>query len=169
VDVVTANSASNSISFLRGHGDVTLGPRTNYAVGKAPLSVAVADFDGNGRVDVAVANSGDGTVTTLLQSTAALSNFSLSFGKQVVGTTSAAKTVTLFNAGVTTLHISGISISGDFSVQSSTCGATLLSGTSCKLGIAFQPTAVGTRKGALLFGDDALGSPQMVSLSGKGI
>jgi hypothetical protein len=169
VDLVTANSGSNSISFLRGHGDVTLGPRTNYAVGKVPQSVAVADFDGNGRADVAVANSGDGTVTTLLQSTAALSTFSLSFGNQGVGTTSAAKTVTLFNAGVTTLHISGISISGDFIVQSNACAATLSSGASCNVGVAFQPTAKGARKGALLFGDGALGSPQTVSLSGRGI
>jgi hypothetical protein len=169
LDVVTANSGSNNISFLRGHGDSTLGPRSNYAVGKVPQSVAVADFDGNGRQDVAVANSGDGTVTTLLQSTAALSTFSLSFGKQAVGTTSPAKTVTVFNAGLIILHISKVSTSGDFSLQSNGCGTTLASGASCKLSVVFQPTVAGTRKGGLFVSDDALGSPQTISLSGKGI
>jgi hypothetical protein len=169
LDVVTANSGSNNISFLRGHGDGTFGPLTNYAVGKVPQTVAVADFDGNGRQDVAVANSGDGTITTLLQSTVALSTFSLSFGKQAVGTTSPAKTVTLFNAGLSTLHISSISTSGDFILQSNGCGTTLASGASCKLSVVFHPTVAGTRKGGLFIADDALGSPQTVSLSGKGI
>jgi len=169
LDVVTANSGSNNISFLRGHGDSTLGPRTNYAVGKAPQSVAVADFDGNGRQDVAVANSGDGTVTTLLQSTASLSTFALSFGRQAVDTTSAAKTVTLLNVGVGILHISKISVSGDFGLQSSGCGTTLASGASCKLSIVFKPGVAGNRRGAVSIGDDALGSPQTVALSGKGI
>ncbi len=169
LDVVTANSGSNNISFLRGHGDYTLGPLTNYAVGKVPQSVAVADFDGNGRQDVAVANSGDGTVTTLLQNTVALSAFSLSFGKQAVGTTSPAKTVTLFNAGLSILHISKISTSGDFSLQSNGCGTTLASGASCKLSVVFKPTVAGTRTGGLFVADDALGSPQRISLSGKGI
>jgi hypothetical protein len=121
--------------------------------------VAVADFDGNGRQDVAVANSGDGTVTTLLQSTVSLSTFSLSFGKQAVGTTSPAKTVTLFNAGLSTLHISSISTSGDFILQSNGCGTTLASGASCKLSVVFHPTVAGTRKGGLFIADDALGSP----------
>ena len=169
LDVVTANSGSNNISFLRGHGDYTLGARTNYAVGKVPESVAVADFDSNGRQDLAVANSGDGTVTTLLQSTVALSTFSLSFGKQAVGTTSPAKTVTLFNAGLSTLHISKVSISGDFSLQSNGCGTTLASGASCKLSVVFKPTVAGTRTGGLFVADDALRSPQTISLSGKGI
>jgi hypothetical protein len=169
LDVVTANSGSNNISFLRGHGDYTLGPLTNYAVGKVPQSVGVADFDGNGRQDLAVANSGDGTVTTLLQSTAALSTFSLSFGKQAVGTTSPAKTVTLFNAGLSILHISKISTSGDFSLQSNGCGTTLASSASCKLSVVFKPTVAGTRTGGLFVADDALGSPQRISLSGKGI
>ncbi len=169
LDVITANSGSNNISFLRGHGDYTLGPLTNYAVGKVPQSVAVADFDGNGRQDVAVANSGDGTVTTLLQSTVALSTFSLSFGKQAVGTTSPAKTVTLFNAGLSILHISKISTSGDFILQSNGCGTTLASGASCKLSVVFHPTVAGTRIGGLFVADDALGSPQRISLSGKGI
>lgn len=38
----------------------------SYAVGAQPRAVAVADLDGDGNPDVAVANSADGTVTVLL-------------------------------------------------------------------------------------------------------
>jgi hypothetical protein len=36
-----------------------------YAVGRGPRAVAVHDLDGDGRLDAAVANAGDGTVTVL--------------------------------------------------------------------------------------------------------
>jgi hypothetical protein len=39
---------------------------TSYDVGARPRAIAVADLDGDGRLDVAVANSGDGTVSILL-------------------------------------------------------------------------------------------------------
>jgi FG-GAP-like repeat len=168
VDVVTANSGSKNITFLRGNGKGALSGRTDYAVGNSPQSIAVADFDGNGREDVVVTNSGDATVTTLMQSTVALSHTSLLFSKEPVGKTSAAKAVVLFNAGTTVLDVGTISTSGDFSLQSTTCGQTLASGASCKVKVVFQPTAAGTRSGALLIIDDAIGSPQTVALSGTG-
>jgi hypothetical protein len=66
-------------------------------------------------------------------------------------------------------HDSSISTSGDSLLQSNGCGTTLASGASCKLSVVFHPTVAGTRKGGLFIGDDALGSPQTISLSGKGI
>jgi type II secretory pathway component GspD/PulD (secretin) len=41
-------------------------PRTDYTVGNAPVSVAIADFNGDGHPDLAVANQTDGTVSILL-------------------------------------------------------------------------------------------------------
>jgi Flp pilus assembly secretin CpaC len=41
-------------------------PRTDYTVGNAPISVAIADFNGDGHPDLAVANQKDGTVSILL-------------------------------------------------------------------------------------------------------
>jgi type II secretory pathway component GspD/PulD (secretin) len=41
-------------------------PRTDYPVGHTPSSIAVADFNGSGNLDLAVANEGDSTVSLLL-------------------------------------------------------------------------------------------------------
>jgi len=40
-------------------------PPTSYDVGARPRAIAVSDLDGDGRLDLAVANSGDGTVSLL--------------------------------------------------------------------------------------------------------
>jgi Flp pilus assembly secretin CpaC len=41
-------------------------PRTDYATGKNPISVAIADFNKDGHPDLAVANQTDGTISILL-------------------------------------------------------------------------------------------------------
>jgi hypothetical protein len=47
-------------------GAVSFTPPTSFATGSSPLSVAVADFDGDGNRDLAVANAGSNTVSVLL-------------------------------------------------------------------------------------------------------
>jgi type II secretory pathway component GspD/PulD (secretin) len=41
-------------------------PRTDFSVGHSPNAVAVGDFNGDGKLDLAVANQGDNTVSILL-------------------------------------------------------------------------------------------------------
>jgi len=41
-------------------------PQTTFAVGRYPDSVAVGDFNGDGKPDLAVANTGDDSVSVLL-------------------------------------------------------------------------------------------------------
>ncbi|MEV6973708.1 FG-GAP-like repeat-containing protein [Kitasatospora sp. NPDC093806] len=41
-------------------------PKTDYPVGRNPRAIAVGDFTGSGRTDLAVANAGDDTVSILL-------------------------------------------------------------------------------------------------------
>ena len=94
---------------------------------------------------------------------------SLSFGNEVVGTTSPAKTVTLKNTGTGTLEISSITPSGDFAISANTCGATLAGKKSCKVSITFTPMALGKLTGTLTFTDYAANSPQTVPLSGTGV
>src|SRR5207245_2522825 len=68
-NVGTPNSGSDgSLSILLGKGDGTLAAAQTYLTGSAPSSVAVADFNGDGILDLGVANHlyPNGAVTILL-------------------------------------------------------------------------------------------------------
>ncbi|HKV63543.1 MAG TPA: FG-GAP-like repeat-containing protein [Candidatus Acidoferrum sp.] len=70
-DVVLVNSTSNNVSVLLGSVDAndkanglfTEAPGSPFAVGKNPSSVIVADFNGDGFLDLAVANEADNTIS----------------------------------------------------------------------------------------------------------
>src|SRR5262245_36366929 len=63
LDLVTANS-NGTVSVLLSNGDGTFRPRTDLAVGT--FAVAVGDFNGDGRLDVAVAKQLSNSVSVLL-------------------------------------------------------------------------------------------------------
>ena len=94
---------------------------------------------------------------------------SLSFGNQVINTTSVAKTVMLTNTGATSVTISSITTSGDFAILSQTCGSSLAVGAKCNVKVTFTPTVLGKLTGALTLTDNAPNSPQTVALSGTGV
>jgi hypothetical protein len=102
---------------------------------------------------------------------AGLSPGSLAFAGQPVGTTSAAGTATLDNAGTAALSISSVTITGanpgDFA-QANNCGSSLSAGSTCTFNITFTPAASGSRTALLSVADNSAGSPQTVSLSGTG-
>jgi len=100
-----------------------------------------------------------------------LSPAALTWGKIVVGTTAAGKTVTVTNTGNATLNIASIATSGDFAQVTSTkpCGSTLAAGKSCVIKVTFAPTQLGGRTGNLTITDNASNSPQTVPLSGTGV
>ena len=83
---------------------------------------------------------------------------SLDFGSQVL-TISAVQPVVLSNATKKDLNISGVTITGDFSVSSNSCGAILQAGQSCTIYVVFAPTAAGLRTGLLSINDDANNTP----------
>src|SRR5207244_4080094 len=97
-----------------------------------------------------------------------LSLANLTFGNQLVGTTSAAQSVTLSNTGSAALNISKIATAGDYT-QTNNCGASLDGGTSCSINVSFKPTNTGTRSGTLSVSDNVSGSPQKVALTGTGV
>ena len=106
--------------------------------------------------------SGTGVAQTTLTPT------SLAFGDVKIGTTSAAKKVTLKNNLPTTLTGISYSTAAPFAVSTSTCGTTLASKTSCTISVTFSPTTIGPASGTLNVTDSANNSPQTVSLSGTG-
>jgi hypothetical protein len=111
---------------------------------------------------VSVSMGGSGTY--LLESPT-----SLSFGNQAVGTSSAPMTVTLTNEATTQyVHLGPVVISGDFKdfSETTTCGSSILPGTSCTVTVTFTPTETGARTGTL--GINGTGGPQNVPLTGTG-
>jgi len=67
-DLVVTNVGVNSkvISVLLGRGDGTFQPESRYTVGDGPQAVAVADFNIDGKADLAVANIRSNDVSVLL-------------------------------------------------------------------------------------------------------
>jgi hypothetical protein len=106
--------------------------------------------------------SGTGTVqATLTPATA-------TYAAVTVGQTSTAKVFTLANKQSVALSSIAISTTGDFSVSTTTCTASLAAKTSCKISVVFKPTATGTRTGTLKVADSAINSPQTSTLTGTG-
>jgi probable HAF family extracellular repeat protein len=87
----------------------------------------------------------------------------LTFASTPVGTVSPTQSVTLTNAGTTSLALGTLSISGDFT-QTNNCGASLVPSATCTVMVAFAPTAAGDLDGSLTV--IAAGVPIVVSLSG---
>ena len=83
-----------------------------------------------------------------------------------VGSSSAAKTVTVTNAGTSAASVSGVAVTGDFS-QTNNCASIAVNG-SCTVTVTFKPTASGTRTGTLTVTSNANNSPTTATLSGSG-
>ena len=68
LDLAIANYQDGSLTILLGKGDGTFMPASGspVAVGKGPYAIAVADLNGDGKLDLAVANYLDNTLTILL-------------------------------------------------------------------------------------------------------
>jgi hypothetical protein len=96
------------------------------------------------------------------------SPLSESFSPQIVGTTSAQKSVTLKNTGAVAVSIGSITATGNFAVASNTCGTSLNAGASCKVNVTFTPSVSGLLTGSLAVNDGAPDSPQTVALTGTG-
>ncbi|MDQ2785921.1 MAG: VCBS repeat-containing protein, partial [Chloroflexota bacterium] len=68
-DLAVANSTGNTVSVLlgNGNGSFTNASGSPFAVGRNATGVALGDFNGDSKLDIAVLNGDDSTVSVLLQ------------------------------------------------------------------------------------------------------
>lgn len=174
---VTINSLSGSANYaVAGSGSSPCGGAL-AASAKCTLSVTFTPSNtGSNKGAIAIATSGAGNpqivdVSGTGELPVAVSPASLAFGDQKVGTTSAAKTVTLTNDSGATLTISSIVASGDFTATSSgkkSCGATVAAGAKCTFTVTFTPNVAGAITGAATVTYSAPLGPAVIALTGTG-
>jgi hypothetical protein len=166
-------ASPGTVSILLGDGTGNFTTASSLATGNAPQSVAVGDFNGDGRLDLAVANSLDDTVSALLLSAPEAGvPSSLAFGSQNL---SSPKTLalTITNTGTAALNITGTSLSGpnsaDFTAALNTCSSPFSPGGNCSLNVTFTPSIAGVESATLTVTDNAGSGTQTVSLTGTGV
>jgi hypothetical protein len=173
-----AITGSNAGDFSQGNNcPATMGINTSCtisvvfspkAVGNRSASLTLTDNASNSPQSIALSGVGQAKAAPLVS----LSQTSLSFSYQKVGTTSAAQTVTLTNVGTAPLGISSIATTGanaaDFQFTSTCPGgsSTLAVNASCTISVTFAPTANGNRSANVTVTDNAADSPENVGVTG---
>jgi hypothetical protein len=161
---------TGSVSVTASTGEACTIPSLAGGAGSCTIT-----FSSGGQRNLTAAYGGDihfvgGTSPAVAHNVSgvSLSTTSLLFGNQVVGTRSAAQTVTIANVGTTTLTITGFAWSPNFS-DSNNCGGSLAPGRSCRANVVFAPTTTGVLTGTLTITDSDVTSPQIVTLTGTGV
>ncbi|HEY1902662.1 MAG TPA: Ig-like domain-containing protein [Terracidiphilus sp.] len=149
----------------------TLGPNASCLIGitLTPTTLGVVAAE-NLTINTSAPNSpltaaltGTGSAPTQLSPT------SLNFGSVVTGSTSAIKSVTLYNWQLTPLSILSITPPTQYAVASTTCGSTLAASSTCIISLTLTPTAVGpVPAGSLKIVTNASDSPDTLPLTGSG-
>jgi hypothetical protein len=141
--------------------NVTFSPT---ATGPLTGTLTITD-NSSGVADSTQTVSLTGTGTAASAPAVSLSSTALTFPSQIVNTTSAGQPVTLTNTGSATLTISGIAGVGDFA-QTNNCLPSVAAGANCAVNVTFTPLSAGSLAGSVTITDNALGSPQIVTLQG---
>ena len=144
---------------------------TPSIIGAETASLSIADNATGSPHTAALSGSGLAPNTPIVT----LSPTTLAFGNQTVGTTSAAKTVTLTSSGTGPLTITSIGLTGanaaDFA-QTNTCPispSTLAVGANCTISVTFTPSIPNGETANLTVTDNAADSPQAAVVSGNGV
>ncbi|MGA2427434.1 MAG: choice-of-anchor D domain-containing protein [Candidatus Acidiferrum sp.] len=159
---------------------ITLNPATDYGyiTGQTFSSASTFPVAPNpGAFQPALNGPSDAFVAELtFLPTLAVSPTSLTFGPQLVGTTTPAQTVTLTNNNITAIAFTSVTVTGgspaaadtDFSSPSNTCGTSIAAGASCTINVVFTPSVAAVEAANLVIADGDSSSPQTVTLSGTG-
>ena len=171
-DLVVSDRTAGEAFLLPGNGDGTFGAATTYTTAAGAFGVATADFNGDGALDLAISNGGANNLSIFLQVLPIqLSPTSLSFGYQLINTTSAARVVTLTNHTGSTLNFTSISFTGADSAEfaeTNTCLPSVASSGTCTISVTFTPTLQGPRAATMQIVDDYTNPTQTLAVSGIG-
>jgi hypothetical protein len=136
--VIGVQSLPGTVSVLLGNGDGTFQAPRNFAIGSSPQSVAVGDFNSDGRPDFAVSNLASGSLSVFMNS----GNANFSSSTILVGTTTGILAAGDFNGdGVSDLAVPAtiFSSTGGFAgvkVFNGQAGGTLQAGATYALGLS---------------------------------
>jgi 6-phosphogluconolactonase (cycloisomerase 2 family) len=161
---IFANACTGTIAASKNCTiSLTFSPTVTGAVAG---TLTIADSGAGSPQVIALSGTGTGTVTNPVSFTPP----TLSFSSQPAGTTSTSQTITLTNNGATSLTITSVTPSGDYSETDTCAGQTIAaSGGTCTISVAFAPTAAGTIAGTITVVDAATTSPQVASLTGTAV
>jgi hypothetical protein len=139
-----------------------------------PDAFAVADFNNDGRLDLAVADETSNMVTILSQAVpVTLNPVALAFGPVKLGQQSNPQTSTVTNTSSSPVTISSIAVGGmnaNFFSQTNNCPlspATLNAGEFCTITATFTPLHVGSKSAAVNITDSA--GLQALTMTGTGV
>ena len=172
-DIWTTDNGVAIYSIL-GNGNGTFQAPLSFGGVSASGPMVEGDFNNDGKPDFEFTGSCDGIscLTVALQSPVATAPTSLAFGTKPIGVRAHALPVTLANAGLTAVTITGFTFTGsnagDFS-QTNNCPSNLASTASCTIQVVFDPSIENELETASLsISDTAPGGGQQVALSGTG-
>jgi hypothetical protein len=133
-------------------------------VGTVPGNISIVSNAPTSPTSVGL--SGTAVAATL---TLGINPTSLSFGNVTTGTSSVAQNVTITNTGNSSVTISQINLSADYSMTGGSAPVTLTPSQNLTLSVRFSPATAVTVNGSISIVSNASGSPAMVTLSGTGI
>lgn len=176
ITMTNGGSETLDISSITASGDYSIASNTCGSTLAAAASCKInVKFTpaGTGTLtgDVTVADNGYGSPQMVpltgvgVQGVATLNPASLTFGLQLLNTSSAPQTVTFTNTGTASITINSISVPKSFP-QTNNCGTTVAVGGSCTFTVTFDPDATGNLSGTISIYDNAASSPQKISVSG---
>ncbi len=134
----------------------------NLANVNNPVSVAV-----DGSANLFVVDNGNNSIREITYPAT-----TLAFGTVVLGQNSPVLQQSFSNFGTDNLNLTAaISTSNpQFTIDSSTttCGTTVIAGSTCNLGIIFAPTVAGPASATIVLASNSYNSPQPLNLTGTG-
>ena len=164
VFVSTTSNGSNIATTLGTGtaGNSGDGGLANLAQINNPLSIAV-----EGNSDLFEVDNGNSSVREITYP-----NPTLAFGTIMVGQSSSVLQQTLSNFGSAPFTLNGAITTSDthFTIDpnTTTCGNTIIAGSTCNLGFIFTPTTSGLVTGTVSIISNAYNSPLVLTLTGTG-